>query len=329
MSPAQHIAFVTASTVGLPMVRRLLNAGHQVTAYSRTGQTVHAFIEAGADGAAAAAEAAAAADVVIGHQLDDAGVQRMYLGTAGLLTTARPGQVFVEHGMFDPRLARTCALHAEQQGASFIDVPLSAPPSRAEKRQLIGFAGGSPELTASVRPILMAYCRDVVALGDAGRGLELALVHELLVSVHAVAVAEAAALLSQLRLPPRESKQALMQSRAASTVLDELLLAGLTSTSAVTHGTIQSAAASRARITELVAHLGLRLQVYPAAQQHFTELVRAGAGRMDLSQLTRAYEVSHRMSTDNAPSRFQATATRNSRTSEDPAPLSAPKESFS
>ncbi|MEW1776919.1 NAD(P)-binding domain-containing protein [Streptomyces sp. NPDC086777] len=329
MSAAQHIAFVTASTVGLPMVRRLLSAGHEVVAYSRTGQTVHGYIEAGAVGAAAAAEAAAAADVVIGHQLDDAGVQRMYLGTAGLLTRARPGQVFVEHGMFDPGLARTCARYAQQQGASFIDVPLSAPPSRAEKRQLIGFAGGSPELTASIRPILMAYCRDVVALGDVGCGLELALVHELLVSVHAVAAAEASALLSQLRLPPRESKRALIQGRAASTVLDELLPATLTSTSAVTHDTIQSAAVTRARITEAVARLGLRLQVYPAAQRHFTELVRAGAGRLDLSQLARAYEVNRRTSTDSAPPRSRAAVTRDSRTSEDPAPLPAPKESSS
>ncbi len=295
MTASQHIAFVTVSDVSLPMVQRLLSAGHRVTAYSRAGQTVHAFIAAGARGVAGAAEAAASAVVVIGHHMDDEGVRRMYLGEEGLLAKARPGQVFVEHGMFDPGLARAAAQHAERKGAVFMDIPLSDRPTQAGKRQLVGFAGGTPEQLVAVRPLLMAYCRDVVALGGPGRGLELSLVHELLVSIHAVGAAEAAALISKLGLPPRESKRALMGGRAAGTVLDELLVAALTATEAVYHGTIQGTVATQGRIAELVARVGLRLQVYPAAQRHFTELIRAGAGRLDLSQLARAYDANGRV----------------------------------
>lgn len=287
---AGHVGFVGAGVMGLPMAHHLLHQGHELTVHARTPARVQSLIDAGAHRAATPAEVAARSEVVIGCLLDEQAVREVYLGEKGLLAATVPGQVLVEHGTFAPALARELAAHAAERGAGFVDVPVTGGPQRARDGRLTGIAGGAPEHLDAVRPLLHAYCTELVHVGPIGSGLQLKLVNQLLVSVHVAAAAEAAALIGRLGLPPEESKRVLMSGWAASTMLDHCLPAALSASTAASGSTIGGLAPVQAVVADLARSLDVSLQVFPAAQELFTAQVRAGASRSDLAQLARAYD---------------------------------------
>ncbi|MER8069298.1 NAD(P)-dependent oxidoreductase [Streptomyces sp. NPDC094034] len=290
MSAPARVGFTGAGVMGLPMARRLLAAGHQVMVYARTPAKAQPLVEAGADRAATPARIARDCEVVIGCLLDEQAVRDVYLGENGLLSAARPGQLFVEHATIAPALARTLAGHAKRRGAGFLDVPVTGGPQRARDGLLTGIAGGDAAQLASVRPLLGVYCSQIVHVGAVGKGLELKLVNQLLVSVHVAAAAEAAALLSRLGLPPRESERVLMSGWGASAMLDYCLPAALTPSDAVSGATIGGLVPVQRLVADLAARSDVTLRVFTAACGPFNALARAGAGRRDLAQLARAYD---------------------------------------
>jgi 3-hydroxyisobutyrate dehydrogenase-like beta-hydroxyacid dehydrogenase len=70
--------------------------------------------------------------------------------------------------------------------------------------------GGTDEALAVARPYLEATCARVVHVGGPGTGVAVKLVNQLLVAVHSVAAAEAAALVRTLGVDPEVTLEALM-----------------------------------------------------------------------------------------------------------------------
>jgi 3-hydroxyisobutyrate dehydrogenase-like beta-hydroxyacid dehydrogenase len=128
--------------MGGPMARRLLAAGVDLTVQTRTASHAQGLIAAGARVVESPAELAAGVDVLLACLLDDEVIEAVWLGQAGILEGARPGQVLVEHGTFDPALAQRISRGASEIGASFLDVPVTGGPEGAEKGELVLMAGG-------------------------------------------------------------------------------------------------------------------------------------------------------------------------------------------
>ncbi|QXE33770.1 NAD(P)-dependent oxidoreductase [Streptomyces sp. GMY02] len=290
MSVLPRVGFVGAGVMGLPMARRLLAAGHRLSVHARSRAKVAPLIEAGAESAETPAQLAADSDVIIGCLLDEKAVQEVYLGPEGIIAAVQADHLLVEHGTFAPRVARDLAERAAERGAGFVDAPVTGGPRRARLGELTCMSGGRAEHIEAVRPLLAAYCREIIHVGAAGTGLELKLVNQLLVSVHVAAAAEAAALVDRLGLPARLAKNVLMSGWAASAMLDYCLPAALTPSTAPTGATIGGLSAVQDAVAELSSTVDLPLRVFPAARRVFTTLTDAGAGSGDIAQLARAYD---------------------------------------
>ncbi|MFJ6393871.1 NAD(P)-dependent oxidoreductase [Streptomyces sp. NPDC091972] len=285
-----RVGFVGAGVMGLPMARRLQDAGHSLIVYARTPAKVAALLEAGAELADSPAQLAEGSDVIVGCLLDEKAAREIYLGERGIIQAVRSGQLVIEHATIAPRVAREIADRLASRGANLIDAPVTGGPQAAVTGQLTCMAGGGREHIAAARDLLATYCRDVVHVGPIGRGLELKLVNQLLVTVHVAAAAEAATMIERLHIPADVAKTVLMSGWAASAMLDYCLPAALTPDATPSGATIGGLAAVQDAVADLASAHDLSLRVFPAARDAFALLTAAGAGAQDIAQLARIYD---------------------------------------
>ncbi len=86
----QKVGFVGLGIMGLPMATNLVNAGYDVTGYSRTSTTVAQLADAGGKPAHDIAEAVTGAEVVITMLPDSPDVEEVVLGEGGVHSRQYP-----------------------------------------------------------------------------------------------------------------------------------------------------------------------------------------------------------------------------------------------
>jgi 3-hydroxyisobutyrate dehydrogenase-like beta-hydroxyacid dehydrogenase len=152
MVAATAVGIVGLGEMGLPMARRLLAQGYQLTFYARK-QEVRTEIESlgGCDGQSLAG-VANASDIVIICVYDDAGVREVCLGPHGVISHMRAGSVLVNHTTGDPATARSLNRHARVSKVFFLDAALSGSPADIANRHLTLLIGGRPNVLRKVSP---------------------------------------------------------------------------------------------------------------------------------------------------------------------------------
>lgn len=186
-----RVAFIGLGTMGAPMARHLLAAGHELVACDVDRERAASV---GARVAATPAEAAAAADVAFTSLPAPGAVRDVWLGPGGLASGARPGTLLVDVSTGPPALARELAAALEPQGLDVLDAPVSGGPHGAEEATLTVMAGGREEPFAQARPLLETFGRHVVLVGGHGAGQAAKLCNNLVAGVTMAAVAEACAI---------------------------------------------------------------------------------------------------------------------------------------
>ena len=213
------VGFIGLGRMGLPMSRRLLDAGFHLTVHNRSRPKVDALVAAGAVGASSSAEVAGASDVVLTCLPDVPTVEEVFLGRDGIVSEARPGQVLVDHSTVGPSTSTAIARAAEARGASFLDAPISGGVERAVDGSLTIMAGGDPDAFQSALPVFQAYGRNVRRVGGVGSGSVFKLINQLLVGVHSLAAAEAMLLAGRADVDLDALQEVLSTSWGASFML--------------------------------------------------------------------------------------------------------------
>ncbi|MFF7436709.1 NAD(P)-binding domain-containing protein [Streptomyces sp. NPDC008122] len=191
--PPQKIAFLGLGSMGLPMARRLLDAGHPLTVWNRTAAKADALVADGAVRAATPAEAVGDADVVVTMLADPAAA----LAVADeLIPALRPGVHWIDTSTVGPETVADLAARIPD-GVTLIDAPVMGSVDRAAAGELLILAGGD---TAPVAAVL-APLGTVTPCGGSGTGaaLKLVLINAAIGGV--AVVAEALALAGSLGLP--------------------------------------------------------------------------------------------------------------------------------
>lgn len=162
--------------MGAPMAGHLASAGHRVIVYNRTTQKAQDWLKAqqakGRDVAIAAtpAEAAKEADITFACVGNDEDLQSIALGADGALNAMPKGALFVDHTTVSAKMARIIDEEASKRGLDAIDAPVSGGQAGAETGQLAIMCGGSEAAMASATPIMDAYAKSIVHVGEAGAG---------------------------------------------------------------------------------------------------------------------------------------------------------------
>jgi 3-hydroxyisobutyrate dehydrogenase len=193
-----RVAVVGLGGMGSRMVRRLLDAGHDVVVWNRTVERAAPLVDAGARRAETPAEAAARADVLITMVADQVALRTVTEGPQGIAAGATDALTVMEMSTVGPPGVERLAA-ALPAGTGLLDAPVLGSLREVEAGSLTIFVGGPVELLRRGEPILSAL-GSPVHVGPLGSGARAKLVANSTLFATVTALGEAIALARALGL---------------------------------------------------------------------------------------------------------------------------------
>ena len=189
-----NIGFIGLGTMGAPMARRLLDAGHAVKVHNRTRSREAPLAAAGAVRAATPEEAAQGAEVVFTMVSDTPDVQAVVLGEHGAIHGLAEGTVLVDMSTISPATTRKIAKALGEHGVTMLDAPVSGGSEGAENGTLSIMVGGDAAALERVQPLLAVLGSTITRVGDIGSGQVTKAINQVIIAGTYAAVAEGLAI---------------------------------------------------------------------------------------------------------------------------------------
>ena len=187
----EQIGFIGLGIMGRGMTHNLLKAGHAVTVWNRGAARMEEFIAAGAKAASSPADLAARCDVILVCVSDTPDVEQVLFGESGVSAGVKKGALVVDHSTISPQKTVEFAKRLNEQGAAYLDAPVSGGSEGAAKGTLSIMIGGEAVDVERAMPILQAYGKTITHVGPQGAGQMVKLVNQILVVVNQLAASEA------------------------------------------------------------------------------------------------------------------------------------------
>jgi 3-hydroxyisobutyrate dehydrogenase-like beta-hydroxyacid dehydrogenase len=188
------IGFIGLGMMGHGMAMNLLKKGYGLRFMAhRSRNNLADLLAAGAVEVGSRAELARGASAVIVCVTGSPQVEQIVFGDGGLLAAAEPGLLVIDCSTAEPASTARIREAFAQRGAVYIDAPLARTPKEAEEGRLNTMVGAFPADFEKVRPILAAFCENVIHVGPPGHGHVLKLINNMLAMTTAAAIAEAMA----------------------------------------------------------------------------------------------------------------------------------------
>ena len=220
-----RIAFIGAGNMGLPMVRNLLAAGHEVRAYDVSPDALAEAVQAGAGEAVSLADAVTASEMVITMLPGGRHVRAVYLGDGGndgILGHAPREALLADCSTIDIASARDVAATASQSGYEMIDAPVSGGVTGAAAGTLTFMVGGSAAGYERAEPILAAMGRNVAHIGGPGHGQATKICNNMMAGIAIIAASEVFCLGEALGLDPKKLYDVLSTSTGQTWMMDHM-----------------------------------------------------------------------------------------------------------
>jgi 3-hydroxyisobutyrate dehydrogenase-like beta-hydroxyacid dehydrogenase len=120
-------------------------------------------------------------------------VEEIINGKDGIASVARKGLVIVDTSTSEPSTTAKMREELAAKGVRFVDAPLARTPVEAELGKLNIMVGADDATFAELKPVLSAFCENIIHAGPAGHGLVLKLINNFIAQAIATATAEALA----------------------------------------------------------------------------------------------------------------------------------------
>ena len=221
-----RIAFIGVGNMGLPMVRNLLAAGHEVRAYDVSTDALAEAVQAGAGEATSLADAVTGAETVITMVPEGRHVRAVYLGDGGndgILGHAPREALLADCSTIDIATAREVAATAAESGYDMVDAPVSGGVTGAVAGTLTFMVGGTAAGFERARPVLSAMGRNVVHLGGPGHGQATKICNNMMAGIAITAASEVFCLGEALGLDPKKLYDVLSTSTGQTWMMDHML----------------------------------------------------------------------------------------------------------
>ncbi len=210
------IAFLGLGIMGRPMASNLVKAGHEVSVWNRTARQ---HVD-GARTGVSPADTAVEADVIWICVADTAGVERVMFAADGAEQSLREGMIVVDSSTISPSATVRFAERVNARGVHWVDAPVTGSKIGAENAQLIFIAGGAPEPVAYLEPLFKAMGKQVIHVGDTGKGQSAKLCMNLMIALIYEGFAEAFTLSQKLGVDSHKLIELIQASMVRSGVVD-------------------------------------------------------------------------------------------------------------
>lgn len=187
----EKLGFIGLGVMGQSMAGHLLASGATLFVYNRTKAKAAELVERGAIWCETPAKVSENADIIftiVGYPTD---VEEVYLGTEGIITTAREGQIFCDMTTTKPSLELAIAQALAKKGAAFCDAPVSGGDIGARNATLSFMVGSSDETFTSLLPYFRLMGKTITHTGAEGMGQQTKMCNQIVIAGTMIGVCEA------------------------------------------------------------------------------------------------------------------------------------------
>jgi 2-hydroxy-3-oxopropionate reductase len=217
MSKRLKIAVLGTGMMGLPMARRLAQAGHEVHAWNRTRAKAEPLAADGVTIHDNAADAVRDVDFAV-SLLESGAIVGEVLFNLGVAEAMPKGALFIDMASIQPREARGHAAKLKDLGVQHLDAPVSGGTLGAEAGTLAIMAGGDAVDFERAQSVFAALGR-ATHVGPHGAGQLAKLANQMIVGITIGAVAEALLLAERGGADPAKVREAISGGFADSRIL--------------------------------------------------------------------------------------------------------------
>lgn len=184
-----QVGFIGLGNMGLPMARRLVDAGVGLRGFDRSAAAITAARAAGVEVSDSLESAAQDADVLL-LMLPSSDVVDAVLADPALQSVLSAGVIVLDMSSSDPLRTRALAERLAERGATLVDAPVSGGVAGAVAGSLTIMTGGPDEDIDRVEPLLRAM-GSVRRTGPVGSGHAVKALNNLLSATHLLVSSEA------------------------------------------------------------------------------------------------------------------------------------------
>jgi 3-hydroxyisobutyrate dehydrogenase-like beta-hydroxyacid dehydrogenase len=189
-----RIGFVGIGLMGHGIAKNLVTKGYPLTLrLHRNRKAADDLLAAGAKEVGTYAELARASDIVFLCVTGAPQVEEVMFGPDGVASAARNGLVVIDTSTSEPATTTKTREALAPKGVRFVDAPLARTPVEAEAGKLNIMVGADDATFDELKPVLGAFCENIIHAGPAGHGLVLKLINNFIAQAICTASAEACA----------------------------------------------------------------------------------------------------------------------------------------
>ncbi len=210
------LGFVGLGVMGSRMVKRLLDAGHEVTGYNRTKSKAEWLLEAGMKWAGTPRAVAETSEITFSMVTNTEALRYVTEGSDGLLAGINAGSIYVDMSTVSPAFSRELAKQVAAKGAAMLDAPVSGSVITLEEGKLSIMVGGDPAVFEKVKPILLNIGPKATYVGENGLAVTMKIATNLSLAVQMLAFSEGVLLAEKSGIKRETAVEVLTNSVIAS-----------------------------------------------------------------------------------------------------------------
>jgi 2-hydroxy-3-oxopropionate reductase len=214
------LGFIGLGIMGKPMVGHLLAAGHKVSVFDRSADSVREVVAKGAVSCPNSRAVASVSDLIFVMVPDTPDVEEVLFGKDGVAEGVKPGSTVVDMSSISPIATKDFARKLSEMRVDMLDAPVSGGQVGAEKAILSIMVGGKKEVFDRVKPYFELMGKNIVLIGDHGAGQTCKVANQIAVAVNIIGTAEALAFASKAGADPAKVREALMGGLASSRIME-------------------------------------------------------------------------------------------------------------
>jgi 3-hydroxyisobutyrate dehydrogenase-like beta-hydroxyacid dehydrogenase len=162
----KSVGFIGLGSMGTPMAKNLLAAGFEVRVFNRTAAKAQPLATAGARVVARPADAAPPGGIVATMVANDAALEELVVGEAGIAASLGAGGVHISMSTVSPETSRRLAAVHAGHGGHYLAAPVFGRPAAAAAKKLWICQSGPERAKQVARPVLEALGQAVYDFGD-------------------------------------------------------------------------------------------------------------------------------------------------------------------
>lgn len=215
----EQIGFIGLGIMGLPMAKRLLEAGCQLLVNDVSQERVEILTRLGAR-SAACSQIGQECGLVFTILPNGGIVQQVLFAPDGVAGSLAPGSLVVDMSSVTPGDSKICAEKLGTLGCRFLDSPVSGGEPGAVNGTLAFMVGGDSADFERAKPCFEVMGASATLVGPVGSGSVTKLANQIIVNMGIAAVSEAMVLATRAGADPGRVFQAIRGGLAGSAVLE-------------------------------------------------------------------------------------------------------------